>query len=298
MAHEYRFEIDEWGDEDYVEDPYKYVLGQDPGGTTGVALLRYTDDTQAELIYLHQIPDGIEGYYEFFEDSYPESNLTIVSEKWVERNVKGADRTPQYIEGMQYAWWSQSLKRDPEPGLVYQEPDVKSLVPDEWLKENNLWTPGKRHQMDALIHAIVYLRNKGHKPTLEALSGKPTEPMEQEGGAKSKELGEAAQSAADALAEAMKQFAEAMDVFAEALQEAENGGEPGDGKNKAPARRGDEDFDNPDVKGNASGHTNEEQGTGEYTGKVKITGGTKRRERNGIFVGYDIEGEEKVLYSD
>ena len=162
---------------------YKYVLGQDPGDTTGVAMLRYTDNTPPELIYLHQIPDGREGFFYFFigTEVGEGTEVTSVSEKWVTREgVRGAKITPAYIEGIQDAIWGFQTE--------YQPPNVKPIIGDEFLKVNNLWTEGKRHQMDALLHALYWLRSQGHEPTLKALSGESAEPLAQPGEADEKTL--------------------------------------------------------------------------------------------------------------
>lgn len=165
------------------EVDYKYVIGQDPGQTTGVAVLRYTDNTAPELIYLHQIPDGREGFFYFFigTEVGEGTDFVSVSEKWETREgVHGADLEPVRIEGVQDAIWIFQT--------VYQSPTVKKMIGDEFLKQQNLWTEGKRHQMDALLHALYYLRSIGHKPTLEKLSGEDPEPIAQPGEAEEKTL--------------------------------------------------------------------------------------------------------------
>lgn len=165
------------------EIEYQYVVGQDPGETTGVAVLRYTEHTKPELIYLHQIPDGREGFFYFFigTEVGEGTNITSVSEKWEQREgVHGANLEPVRIEGIQDAIWIFQTH--------YQSPSVKKMVGDEFLKINNLWTEGKRHQMDALLHAIYYLRSIGHEPTLKALAGELGEPLAQPGEADEKTL--------------------------------------------------------------------------------------------------------------
>lgn len=187
-----------------VVDPYAYVMGLDPGGTTGVAMLRLNMDDEnpkPELVYLHQIENGLEGFIDWFKGAVPGANTQFVSEKWKERNIKGADRTPQYIEGaMHWAWGDHT---------VWQYPDQKELIPDQWLKDNNLWTEGKRHQMDALKHAFAYLRNSGNSATVESLSGEGSgEPMAQPGEAENAQLdaetGSAQEANDGAVAEAMR----------------------------------------------------------------------------------------------
>lgn len=271
----------EW-EEPFV-DPYLYVIGMDPGGTTGVACLRLLFDTdvettiqtaQPELGYLHQIADGRYGFKDFFGGSVIAHNVIIVSEKWKERNVKGADREPQYIEGGIHMLWG-------DENVVWQYPDQKELIPDQWLKDNNLWTEGKRHQMDALKHAFAYLRNNGNSATLNSLSGQGDgDPMAQPGDADSAQLGEPQEGAGqpnmtevmEGLTEAAQDAAEAMEDFAEAFGEpadaddGEGWGEPlGSGDDTTPHGHGEGEED----KRNRS-----------------------RREVNGAFAGYSPADEE------
>lgn len=266
---------------------YKYVLGLDPGGTTGVAMLRYTDDTLPELIYLHQIENGHRGYWGWFAGARPSEDLAIASEKWVEHNKKGVDREPLVIEGIQYTLW--------QDDITYQEPKMKSLIPDSFLKEQNLWTPGRRHQMDALIHALVYLRNEvEHQPTLEALAGRrDEEKIAEEGEAENaqidsqdgqmggmdpedieavKEFMKAVQEAAEAASEDSEELAEAVDGL-----EAAIGDEYGDGE--------------PTGSGPQGGYQDYEDDGSIPEGK------RKRRERNGAFAGFDpSDGDEEILF--
>lgn len=259
----------------YDDTEYKYVLGLDPGGTTGVAMLKYTDDTLPQLVYLHQIEDGLGGYVEYFHGSEISENTHVASEKWVEHDKKGVDRTPFIIEGAQAAQWWMFADR-----LTYQTPEMKSLIPDEFLKEQNLWTEGKRHQMDGLIHALVWLRNHGHKPTIEALYG------EQEAGerkiaapgeAKDKEMSEEVQSAMEALAEAMKQMGDAAQEMADAL--AEVGQLDGDSEGEA--------------AGSAGGDS-KEHGEHELPPEVEVKGEREKITKNGVFAGYQPDEAERA----
>jgi hypothetical protein len=258
--------------DDYVEpveeepEPYKYVIGQDPGGTTGIACLRYLDESLPELVYLHQIPNGQEGYYEFFVGSTPTESTTLVSESFKVRTL-AADITPLRIEGIQYAFW--------QDNTVYQEPKMKKLITDDWLKENNLWTPGKRHQMDGLIHALVWLRNNDHQPTIDALSEeKETEPIAQPGEAAGKELA----------------GAEAGD--AEGME-----GEEGEGEGDADGAAGGGVVDDTVIPEGSGGNGGEPDSWA--TEMPEPTGKRKRRERNGVFAGYEPESTEgTLLYED
>jgi len=283
------FELEDrwWEKIEYAEpviDPYAYIIGMDPGGTTGVACVRIdTLDPTAkpELIYLHQIPDGRYGFKEFFKGSEIGPNLTVISEKWKERNIKGADREPQYIEGGIHMLWG-------EESVVWQYPDQKELIPDQWLKDNNLWTEGKRHQMDALKHVFAYLRNSGNSATLESLSDKSEGTMAQPGEAEAAQLGEDGSPAdMSQMIEALKGIAEAMEAAAEVagefsetiadgLTEGDGEAEPiGSGGNGGPGGFGDSP---PDERKR------------------------HRREVNGAFAGYFPADEEvensSVLFED
>lgn len=163
-----------WEDPEYdvieEQDQHFYVIGMDPGGTTGLAILRIdTTDPKKypELIFLDQIPNSQYGFYEYFERFYLNPmNTVVASEVWIEHNVKGADRTPIRIEGVMHALWD-------DRNITWQGADQKQRVTDEWLVENNLWTPGRRHQMDALKHAIVWLLDQSHAGTASAVGGDP-----------------------------------------------------------------------------------------------------------------------------
>lgn len=290
------------------EDDWNYVLGMDPGGTTGVALLRYKPDVLPELVYLHQIPGGREGFYDYFVGSSIGENLVIASELWVEKQKKGVNREPMYIEGVQYAFWHGE-------GIVYQEPSQKSLIPDEYLKEQNLWTPGKRHQMDALIHALVYLRNNDHKPTMESLAGENDDKMAEEGEAAGKTLsdeqGEGEQGDGQAEGDATQEG------DGEGAGEGEGElGEAGGPPSGKPSKQGTPTFaelleqlakaDKAGTKGGNREQAATEEAlvdpgdNGYIKPDVEVKGPRKRRERNGVFSGYDTEtdGVEKELYSD
>lgn len=268
-------------------DPYVYVIALDPGGTTGVACLRLLDDgtgnpiqdAKPELGYLHQIEDGRRGFKTFFNGSEIGGNIIMVSEKWKERNIKGADREPQYIEGGIHMLWD-------EDNVVWQYPDQKELIPDEWLKEQNLWTEGKRHQMDALKHAFAYLRNEGNSATLESLSGMADETMAQPGEADGAQLGDQGGSGEPGEGgepAPSKSMAEAMSELAEAAQEAaeDEGATPGEGEGEGGAG---------------------EAAPGGYGSDPEDKRNRSRREVNGAFAGYNPADEETsqvtVLFED
>lgn len=286
-------------------DPYLYFMGMDPGGTTGIAMLRIlAEDEKAkpELIYLHQIEDGRYGFKEFFAGSTIDSNLTVVSEKWRERNVKGANREPQYIEGGIHMLWG-------EENVEWQYPDVKDVITDEYLKSQNLWTEGKPHQMDALRHVLAYLRNSGHAGTLDTMnpdgSGETIaqpgeaqdaqlpqsgqgEPGEGEDGAEGQ--GTTFEQAMEALTQAAQEMAQAAEQTGDDFQEfADAMGDPqGVGEGEPVA---DADFIPPAPP----------EGWGGFAPVADDGLNRSRRERNGAFAGFnpvDYEDEGTTLLDD
>lgn len=283
------------------EEDYKYVLAMDPGGTTGIAMLRYTDETAPELIYLHQQEKGLAGFYDFFHGTQPNEQVTIVSESFtIREGVHGADVTPLRIEGAQYVYWGDEV--------VYQDPAMKSMVKDEWLKSQNLWTPGKRHQMDALIHAFVYLRNEMHTPTLKSMSGDAEKPIAEPGEAQNAQLTEDELDQKD-LAQAAVEIEKAWDAFDqmfggerdEQAEEEQSKAEQAQAKGRPQPGEGTEGGEG-EAEGEAQGEAGEGESDGEPTGGggrgkefevdyTDILGGTRKRQLNGAFTGYHDDDE-------
>jgi hypothetical protein len=274
---------DSWIDDDWFEDidysepepdPYMYVMGMDPGGTTGVAMLRIDlEDEKAKpvLIYLHQIADGRYGFKEFFGGSAIGPNLTVVSEKWRERNVKGADREPQYIEGGIHMLWG-------DENVEWQYPDVKDVITDDYLKSQNLWTPGMPHQMDALRHALAYLRNSGHSGTLDTMNPDGDgETIAQPGDADEAQLGQGQGEPGEG--EPGPSFEEAMAAMAQAVMAAQE--------------VVDEAFAEAFAEGEPTGDAPGQKAPGGY-GETPDDGLKRsKRERNGAFAGFNpVDYEE------
>lgn len=285
------FKEDKSVDNELDKTEFKYVLGLDPGGTTGLAIFRYTDETLPELVFLDHIEGGMLGYYDYFFESYLDENLVAVSEKWVSRpGVRNPDITPAYIEGVQLAQWGQNR-------VLYQTPDMKQMVPDQILKDQHLWVPNARHAMDATIHVLVYLRNIKHKPTLEALSGIHLETIGETDDSKDKFGGGTGDGDGagfeSALAKALAELADKGD------QEGQGAGGEDDGDGPGSTPNGDVADGQPGVGGVENP---DDIKNGEDRGIVlEKDDGKKRskREKNGVFIGFDpAEEEVEELYAD
>lgn len=283
-----------WADQevniDEVQDECIYIIGLDPGGTTGFAIIRIDPSKKKalpELIFLDQIPEGRYGFKTYFRDLYLDERTVLVSEQWDEHNKKGVDREPQYIEGVMHMLWDDAF-------INYQSPTMKALIPDEWLVEQGVWTPGKRHQMDALIHALVWLRN-------QAGGGSGGQGQGDGQGEPGEGSGDPIQDAAQALIESLG---------GESDEKMENSGQEGDGTNDGDgAEHGMSSF------GDGKVHEHHEGGTGpggetesdhdghSVVAQVQVKGARKERSLNDGFIGFESAemkegGQGKTLLDD
>jgi hypothetical protein len=139
------------------------MLSLDPGGTTGAALVQYFENEEPELKWARQIPNGLQGFLDFHWDELLSYDIDeIVCENFTLREgVYGADLSPVYVIGALEALYERG--RTP---ITYQPPSSKPLCDDDRLKRIGMHSKGRPHANDAVRHAIIYLRNKLHKPTL------------------------------------------------------------------------------------------------------------------------------------
>jgi hypothetical protein len=137
------------------------ILSLDPGGKTGLAVIDYTDQTEAELKHFEEVPDGLHGIINWYKTSEATWSWDfIVCENFTLRtSVKFPDLSPVYIIGA-----LEALENPRE--IIYQSPSQKHLCDDSRLKTLGLHKPGLGHANDAIRHGIIYLRNNRHMPTL------------------------------------------------------------------------------------------------------------------------------------
>lgn len=151
------------------------LLSIDPGGVgghTGIGLFKFDDSTPVTLVDSWAVPDQLDGFREWVSrDAEMYEDFTyadhVVCEKFVNRNIPGADLSPLLIEG---------VVRYLRPDVVLQPAASKNtIVPDAILKKMGLWfeRSGDHHadRREAARHALIYMRNIKHRPTLEAMYG-------------------------------------------------------------------------------------------------------------------------------
>jgi hypothetical protein len=139
----------------------KTILCLDPGGKTGLAIIKYSEDSEAELSHFEEVPNGLAGMIDWHKTNKDTWSWDfIVCENFTLRtSVKFPDLSPVYIIGA-----LEALESPRE--IIYQSPSQKHLCDDKRLKTLGLHKPGLGHANDAVRHGIIYLRNSRHMPTL------------------------------------------------------------------------------------------------------------------------------------
>lgn len=140
----------------------KSVLCVDPGGTTGVSVFKYSENSEPQLSFYKQVEGGLEGFIKFYKESYEELRWDeIVCESFTLRTgVKFPDLSPVYIIGAIEAMVEDDMV------ITYQNPSSKPMCDDNVLKRIGMHKPGLGHVNDSTRHGIIYLRNKKHMPTM------------------------------------------------------------------------------------------------------------------------------------
>lgn len=140
------------------------ILSLDPGGTTGVAAINYEEDQPPQVVRTWQIANGLKGFLDFHWDELEDWDFDeIVCESFTLREgVRGVNLDPVYVIGALEALYPSAVMQ-----IHYQSPSMKSLCDDDRLKKIGFHEKARPHANDAVRHAIIYLRNKYHTPTLK-----------------------------------------------------------------------------------------------------------------------------------
>ena len=146
-----------------------YILSIDPGGKggdTGIVLLGYTSEFRPSCIESWAVPNGLGGFTDwYYTDWLPRHdafNGTVVVEQFVHFKAVQIETTPILIEGaVRFIW----------PNAVLSPASGKNTaVPDEVMKRLGLYIAGDHHRdrNEACRHALRWLKNQKHIPTLRA----------------------------------------------------------------------------------------------------------------------------------
>lgn len=144
------------------------LLSIDPGGAgaghTGVVLLDVPTDGPPVLVDSWAVSGGLSGFLEWYDTTGSKLRPDkVICEHFVNRNVKGADLTPCFIEGAVRAFWREVILQ-PASGK-------NTAVPNAALDRLGLNDFKGDHHADrreAARHAIWYLKKSLHRPTLIA----------------------------------------------------------------------------------------------------------------------------------
>ena len=135
------------------------ILGLDPGGTTGWAIIEYLDDAPPVLCAYGQIHNGHIGFIDAWK-ALPEFDFVVCESFTLREGIKGVNIEPAYVIG---ALEAQRVKK-----VIYQSPALKALCDNDALKRMGLYIKSAQHARDAIRHAAIYLKREAHMPTLIA----------------------------------------------------------------------------------------------------------------------------------
>lgn len=137
------------------------ILALDPGLSTGWALFSY-HDREPELLSQGTIVDGVRGFAQFWRN-LPWIPDEVVSEKFIIAPDTVGEGWSLQVEGALLAlydggvtWQLRSAKADLVTGTETQR--------FAWLRERGF--TGSTHELDAITHALLYLKRKRHVPTI------------------------------------------------------------------------------------------------------------------------------------
>src|SRR5690606_7974447 len=168
-----------------------YLLSIDPGVSTGVALLSYTDETVPGVVRAWQFRGGAEGLHDWIQSNLWELELlydgpfTSIAEKF---NPRGS--------GQGFSYTASSLEPLRCEGVLVAHglPDVYVQPPQQYLAGGKNKAEKKRRQhaalrdlgyyvtgktldspdaddaRSAISHGLAYLARNGHKATYEMIS--------------------------------------------------------------------------------------------------------------------------------
>ena len=145
----------------------EHILSIDPGGKggdTGIVLLGYTPETRPVLVDSWAVPNGLTGFREWYVKTLRQGADTIIVEQFVHFKAVQIETTPILIEGaVRFIW----------PNVVLSPASGKDTAVPDWAMDNLGFSRadfGGDHHADryqACRHAIRWLKNQGHKATLE-----------------------------------------------------------------------------------------------------------------------------------
>jgi len=133
------------------------VLGIDPGGTTGLAVI----DSDTRSLHVREL-DFVETIDWLYMAIHAE--LSRIDRVAIERYVitGRTAKLSRQTEALEVIGWTRGLCQICEIPITLQEPSAaKTAWSNERLRAAGLWTPAKDHAQDATRHAAFLLQNHG-----------------------------------------------------------------------------------------------------------------------------------------
>ena len=150
----------------------EHILSIDPGGKggdTGIVLLCYTSEFRPSCIESWAVPNGLGGFTDwYYTDWLPRHdafNGTVVVEQFVHFKSVQIETTPILIEGaVRFIWPNAVLS--PASGKDTQMPDA--VMGNLGFCKATFKGDHHGDRWSALKHALRWLKNQKHIPTLRA----------------------------------------------------------------------------------------------------------------------------------
>lgn len=146
------------------------LVAVDPGDTTGVAVISYTKGAIVN-VSSYNVAGGLAGFVDDWALLGWDPSV-VVCEKFIVRPHFVGDSEALKIEGFLSGSWCGRV--------VFQQPSLKgTLFPRVGEAKRfgllrELFPDGHRpssHELDAVTHGLLWLRNRGHQPTYRLLKG-------------------------------------------------------------------------------------------------------------------------------
>ena len=141
------------------------ILSIDPGGKggdTGIVYLGYTETSPPTLVNSWAVGDGLSGFHDWWmKIGWSLRTHTVIVEQFVHFKAVQIETTPILIEG---------AARFLFPDAILSPASGKNTaVSDDVLKRLGLYFPGDHHRdrTEAARHAVRWLKNQRHVPTLK-----------------------------------------------------------------------------------------------------------------------------------
>lgn len=134
-----------------------HVLALDPGGTTGWALFR-----NEEFISGGVIPNGLTGFLAWTSLAMPDHTHLVIEDFVVEPGFVGRAEASEIIGA--------AIALSPAGAYRQLRSQKATLVRGteterfNWLRKRGFG--GMTHELDAITHALIFLRRSGHLPTV------------------------------------------------------------------------------------------------------------------------------------